>query len=131
MASDPQRGDVDVEEAVVEEEDEEEFEGLAEDEAKELAEGGEEGVAKGENVCASSSLAPAEKGIEATSNPLKKRRKIIPVDPDVISDKTGKEPCPYWQCFKNKKIPSAVPRCIPNPRRYGRYPGYGSMDKIQ
>ncbi|KAI8527108.1 hypothetical protein RHMOL_Rhmol12G0050400 [Rhododendron molle] len=25
----------------------------------------------------------------------------MPVDPNVIPEKSGKEPCPYWQCFKN------------------------------
>lgn len=102
-ASGPQRENEDVEEALAEEEDEDETVELAEDEVEELAEDENEGVAEGETIGASTSHAPVERGTKASSHPPKKQRKIIPVDPDVIPNRSGKEPCPYWQCLKNDK----------------------------
>lgn len=95
----------DREDTLVEEEEEEEEE-LVEEEEEEEAEEGGENIVEGEAVGASSSVVPTEQDAEASSQPPKpkrKRRKIQHVDPDVIPDRTGKEPCPYWDCFKSEK----------------------------
>lgn len=57
-----------------------------------------------ETLAPSSSRAHEETGAEAESAApfqKRKRRKIIPMDPDEIPDHSGKEPCPYWQSFAN------------------------------
>lgn len=92
-ASDTRRESGDVAETLREEEEEEEGEELA----------ANEDVAEGETIGASSSQTQAEQGAEISSNPPRKRRKIVPVDPDLIPDRFRKEPCPYWQCFQNDK----------------------------
>ncbi|KAI8568183.1 hypothetical protein RHMOL_Rhmol02G0177800 [Rhododendron molle] len=40
---------------------------------------------------------------ESSSQAPRKRRRIIPLDPDVIPDRTGKDPYPYWECFQDQK----------------------------
>lgn len=39
---------------------------------------------------------------EASLQPKKRpRKKITPLDPDLIPNRMGKEPCPYWECFSS------------------------------
>ncbi|KAI8572479.1 hypothetical protein RHMOL_Rhmol01G0202300 [Rhododendron molle] len=59
-----------------------------------------------ETPVVSSSRAEGETGIADASSsqaPKKKKRKIVALDPDEIPVRTGRDPCPYWDCFTDQE----------------------------
>lgn len=64
----------------------------------------ERDTAKREAPTVSSSRVEGEGGAAGpSSQKSRKKRRIIPLDLDVIPNRAGKDPCPYWNSFRVKR----------------------------
>lgn len=76
-----------------------------EEEEENAEDGADEGQSGRDTLAASSSRTEGEIGGlgESFSQVPKKKKKIVALDPDEIPDRMGKDPCPYWECFKDQE----------------------------
>lgn len=78
---------------------------------------GDDAEREEEEPVASTSQVEGASEVDESSKPkAKPKRKIIQLDPDIIPDRTGKEPCPYWDCFVDQRAVDVFRRFyfIPN-----------------